>query len=140
MPINNPPLSSGGGGAHAASHQDGGADEIASGIPDGTKFLRDDFAWASPGASSVNIKETEVDFGTAAVSEATFTITDADVSATSQILAGLAGIAPTGKEIEEVYLEEPFKIICAPAAGTFDMTVQPFGDVSDKFKIWYLVG
>lgn len=36
--------------AHASSHTTG-ADKIATGTPDGTKFLRDDFAWAAPGGS-----------------------------------------------------------------------------------------
>jgi hypothetical protein len=91
-------------------------------------------------AAHVGITQTEVDFGSAAVSEATFTITDTDVSASSNIIAALAYVAPTGKEIEEVYMEEPMKIVCAPGSGQFDMLIQTTGDVSGKFKINYLVG
>ena len=36
--------------AHASTHTTG-SDKIATGTPDGTKFLRDDFAWAAPTAA-----------------------------------------------------------------------------------------
>ena len=37
--------------AHASTHTTG-ADKIATGTPDGTKYLRDDYAWANPPGGS----------------------------------------------------------------------------------------
>lgn len=39
---------------HAAAHQTG-SDKVATGTPDGTKFLRDDFAWVTPTAAAADI-------------------------------------------------------------------------------------
>jgi len=106
---------------------------------DATKFLDGTGVFSAP-VVSPNIKQTEQDFGATAVSEATFTVVDADVSGSSQIIAQLAYVAPTDKAIEEVYMEQPMKIACAPGTGQFDMLVQTEGDVSDKFVFVYLVG
>ena len=106
---------------------------------DATLFYDGTGAYSAPTASP-NIKQTEQDFGATAVSEATFTVVDADVSGSSQIIAQLAYVAPTDKAIEEVYMEQPMKIACAPGTGQFDMLVQTEGDVSDKFVFVYLVG
>jgi hypothetical protein len=46
--------------AHASSHTTG-TDKIASGTPDGTKFLRDDFAWAAPVAATPDLIVTRMD-------------------------------------------------------------------------------
>lgn len=43
--------------AHATSHQTG-SDKIATGTPDGTKFLRDDFSWQAPTASTPEVLQT----------------------------------------------------------------------------------
>lgn len=110
------------------------------GTPDGTKFLRDDSVWASPGASSTNIKQTEVDFGTTPVSEASFTITDADVAAGSQIVGTVAYEAPTGKDLDELDMDS-FDLKFAPGAGQFTVYVTCLtGYVADKIKLNYLIG
>ena len=149
--------------AHATSHKSAGSDAVkldelaaptdvttlnatisAHGLmPKGTgstaTFYRSDMTQASV-TVSVNIKQTEIDFGTTPVSEGTFVITDGDVSATSQLLATLAYEAPTGKDLDELEFDA-FHLACAPGTGEFTLYVRPDGGyVADKFKINYLVG
>lgn len=94
-----------------------------------------------PGAAgSTNIKQTEIDFGTIPVAEASFTIADADVSATSQLIGSVAYEAPTGKDLDEMEMDG-LDLKFAP--GTAEFTVYARGTdgyVADKFKINYLVG
>ena len=107
-----------------------------------TKYLREDATWAAPATGSANIKETEVDFGNVVSrTEQTFTITDADVSAGSQLLAQILHKAPSdARSVDEIQCEQ-FDILCAPAAGTFDMTMRGrSGSVMGKFIVAYLVG
>ncbi len=82
---------------------------------------------------------TEVDFGTANVVEATFTITDASVTASSVILAQVAYVAPTGKDLDEVTMDN-FDIIITPGAGQFTARMSCLsGTVTGKFKLHYMV-
>jgi hypothetical protein len=106
-----------------------------------TNFLRADGTWTSPGASSTDIKQTEVDFGTTPVAEGTFTITDASVSTSNQIIAYLAYEAPTGKDLDECEMDS-LNIVCSNGTGQFNMyiTTADGSYLADKFKINYLVG
>ena len=72
---------------------------------DGTKCLFGDKTWKTPGAGSTNIKQTEIDFGTIPVSEKEFTVTDADVLVTSQLIGNIAYEAPTGKDLDELEMD-----------------------------------
>lgn len=93
-------------------------------------------------SSATNIKETEVDFGSAVNQiDKSFTITDADVAPTSQILANIAYKSPSGgRHIDEIAAEE-FDILCAPGTGDFNMLLRSrSGSVSGKFLVNYLVG
>jgi len=87
------------------------------------------------------VNQTEVDFGATPVSNATFTVTDSNVSATSQLIAQVAWEAPTGKEVDEIEMDD-LQIRCKPAAGSFDMYIETADGsyLADKFKINYLVG
>ena len=150
--------------AHATSHQSGGADAIpldnlatpddntdlnastsVHGLmqkyPGGTSnFLRADGTFASPGASSTNIKQAEIDFGATPVCEASFLITDADVSATSQLIGTVAYEAPTGKDLDELDMDG-LDLKFAPGVGQFTLYARgQDGYVADRFKINYLVG
>ena len=86
-------------------------------------------------------KQTEVDFGTTPIASATFTIVDADVSVGSKIIASLAYIAPTGKDLDELEMDQLY-IICGEGAGSFDMLIRSNDGsyLADKFKINYMVG
>ena len=96
--------------------------------------------WKSSGAGSTNIKQTEVDFGTTPVSEKEFTITDADVLVTSQLIGNVAYEAPTGKELDELEMDS-LDLKFAPGAGQFKIYAKGLdGYLADKFKINYLVG
>lgn len=114
---------------------------LASGTPDGTKFIRDDGTLQSPGASSTNIKQTEVDFGTTPISEKSFLITDTDVQATSQLLGSVAYEAPTGKDLDELEFDG-FDLKFAPGVGQFTLYATALDNayVADTFKINYLIG
>lgn len=105
-----------------------------------TDFLRADGSFASPGASSTNIKQTEIDFGATPVAEASFLITDADVSGTSQLIGTVAYEAPTGKDLDELEMDG-LDLKFAPGTGEFTLYVRGRdGYVADKFKINYLIG
>lgn len=86
------------------------------------------------------IKQTEVDFGTTPISEAIFIITDADVTVSSRIIAKVAYEAPTGKDLDEIEMDD-LVIHCSNGAGIFNMYIRSADGsyLSDKFKINYLI-
>ena len=93
------------------------------------------------GGGTINIKQTEVNWGDANFqTEKTFTITDADVSTTSQILASIANEAVSGKDADENEVDS-FVLIAKPAAGTFDLFIKSLeGSVYGGYLVNYLVG
>ena len=107
-------------------------------------------ATVSAGTATVNVPggggggftgvEVEIDFGSIAVWDATFTITDATISATSKIIITHSGNAATGKEADE---NEMDNLVCTPrpTAGSFDLFCSGVpGAVEGKFKLFYAVG
>lgn len=91
-------------------------------------------------SGSANIKQTEIDFGTTPVSEASFLITDADVSAGSQLIGSVAYEAPTGKDLDEMEMDT-LDLKFAPGSGAFTLYARGLdGYIADKFRINYLVG
>ena len=89
---------------------------------------------------SVNVKQTEVDFGTTPLAEAEFTVADADVSAGSQIIGSVAYEAPTSKDLDEMEMDA-IDVKFAPGSGQLTIRVKGLeGYLADKFKINYLVG
>lgn len=93
-----------------------------------------------PGGS-VLAKQTEIDFGSTPVYTGTFTVTDADVTGTSQLIAQVAYEAPTGKDLDEVEMDN-LDIKCSPGTGQFSMFVTSHDGsyLEGKFKINYLIG
>jgi hypothetical protein len=92
------------------------------------------------GGGGANIKQTEIDFGTTPVSEASFVIADVDVTAGSQLIGSVAYEAPTGKDLDELEMDG-LDLKFAPGSGSFTLYVRGMdGYVADKFKINYLVG
>lgn len=92
------------------------------------------------GASSVKGGQTSVDFGSTPVAEGTFTITDANVTAGSKITAAVAYLAPTGKDLDEVEMDD-LQIRCGAGAGTFNMFIRTADGsyLADQFTINYVV-
>lgn len=109
-------------------------------LPGGTAtFLRADGAFASPTASA-SISQTEIDFGTTPVAEASFLITDAAVSAASRIIGTVAYVAPTGKDLDELEMDG-LDLKFAPGSGQFTLYARGLdGYVADKFLVNYSVG
>ncbi len=87
-----------------------------------------------------NIKQTEIDFGTTPVAEASFVIADADVLVGSQLIESVAYEAPTGKDLDEMEMDG-LDLKFAPGSGQFTLYARgEDGYVADKFKVNYLVG
>lgn len=89
----------------------------------------------------IDVFQTEVDFGALPVYTGTFTVTDANVSATSQIIAQMAYEAATDKDLDETEMDY-LDIRCAPGVGQFTMFIDSRDSsyLHDKFKINYTVG
>jgi len=89
--------------------------------------------------SSTKYKQTEVDFGSTPVDNASFTITDAQVTASSIVSCWLSGATPTSKDQDELEMDALF-MEALPGAGSFSLYIRGLeGYVSDKFKINYLI-
>lgn len=91
-------------------------------------------------ARKVIAKQTEVDFGTLPVSAKSFVIGDEDVQVDSRIVGSISYEAPTGKDLDEVELDN-ISLIFAP--GDKQLTIHARGTegyIADTFKISYLVG
>jgi hypothetical protein len=112
--------------------------ELGTGVADATTFLRGDRSWASPGASSTNIKATTVTVS-APIGDASFTVADADVSPSSQIKIGWGNCAQSDANHPGMGAVG-FNAI--PGSGQFTAELfsldntELFGD----FKLNYLVG
>src|SRR5258705_13081991 len=87
-----------------------------------------------------NIKQTEIDFGTTPIAEASFTIIDTDVLTNSMIIGTVAYEEPTGKDLDELEMDGlDLKFI--PGSGQF--LLYAIGQdvyIADIFKINYLIG
>lgn len=105
-----------------------------------TSFLRGDGQFASPTAAA-SISQTEIDFGSTGVSEASFTITDAAVSGTSKLIGNVAYVAPTGKDLDELDMDQ-LDLKFAPGTGEFTLYATALNDclVAGAFVINYQVG
>lgn len=84
------------------------------------------------------ITETEVDFGVTPVSEANFTITDAGIDATKIVVAVVSYAAPTGKDQDELEMDD-FVLRAVAGAGNFALYMRSVDGsyLADKFKINY---
>ncbi len=92
------------------------------------------------GGGTLDIKQTEIDFGTIPVAEALFVITDAGVVVTSQLIGNVAYEAPTGKDLDELEMDS-VDLKFAPGSGQFTLYARGLdGYIADKFKVNYLVG
>lgn len=94
---------------------------------------------AAPGGSAA-WTEYEIDFGTAGVYDATFTVVDAAVSATTEVAVVQSGAAATGRGAGDA-LWDSIAYAAVPAAGQFTLyALATPGPVAGKRKILYQVG
>ena len=90
-------------------------------------------------SQSLNIKQTEIDFGPLPVSEAIFIIVDSSVTPSSNIIGQIAYVAPTNKDLDEVEMDT-IDLKFSAGNGQFVLyAISTYGYVADKFKINYLV-
>jgi hypothetical protein len=89
-----------------------------------------------------SMKQVEIDFGTTPLSSSSFTIADTSITATSLISAQVAYDAPTGKELDEIEMDE-FSIKCgqnnAGVGFSIFMNATDGSLLADSFKINYTV-
>jgi hypothetical protein len=85
-------------------------------------------------------KQVEIDFGLAAVRDKTFTVVDADVVATSLVMAQQSAKAATGKSQDENE-RESILFKCVAQTGQFTMYAQVLNNsaVNGKFIVTYLI-
>jgi hypothetical protein len=97
--------------------------------------------WADSATPTVYAKGkmTEIDFGSTPIAEKEFTVTDADVTATSKIVGCIAYVAPTGKDLDELEFDA-IDLKFAPGAGQLKIYAKGLeGYVADKFKVYYII-
>lgn len=87
------------------------------------------------------VTETEVDFGSTAVPDASFTITDARVSASSLIIPYVSGNTPSSsRNIDEIRCE-CYSMIATSGSGSFTLYIAPkMGTTTGKVKVLYTLG
>ena len=113
----------------------------------GKIFQADGGAWvdqstplieAVAGSGGGVVSQTEIDFGATPVSDATFTITDAAISAAMKMMCSQSYDTPTGKDQDENEMDQ---LLLIPSAGTGQFTLYAKAVdgsyLADKFKVNY---
>ena len=91
-------------------------------------------------SSGSSVSQTEIDFGTTPVAEMGFTIADASVTPASKITGSVAYQAPTGKDLDELEMDE-LDLKFGPGSGQLTIYARGRdGYIADKFKVNYIVG
>lgn len=106
--------------------------------PQGIQGLQGDPGPA--GLAVLDLREIEVDFGTAPTESRTVTVTVADALVTHQVLAVQSGVAPTGRSADENEMD-PLLISGRATNGSVVFNIKALdGPVVGKFKINYSLG
>lgn len=96
--------------------------------------------WATPASSSgsFSITETEVDFGSTPVANATFVVTNSSITASHKIIAVLSMETPTDKDQDELEMDNLI-LRCVASGGGFSMYINSDDGsyLEGKFKINY---
>jgi hypothetical protein len=83
------------------------------------------------------IVQAEIDFGSTPVEEKDFTIVNASITTASLVMAQIAYVAPTGKDLDELEFDS-FDFRCVAVSGGFTLHARSLeGLVADKFVINY---
>lgn len=94
----------------------------------------------SGGGGGALLKLAEINVGAQAVYEATVTVMDADVSASSTLLSAISGATPTGKDADEVGMDS-FVLLATAGAGQVTFYIRGLeGYIHDTFKVAYQIG
>lgn len=89
----------------------------------------------------VDVKQTEIDFGSTPISDKEFTITDASVTGTSQIVVSVAYENTTNNTADEVVATGLMVTAGKPTSGSFTLTAWSNTDLLvGKYKVNYIVG
>jgi hypothetical protein len=116
------------------------------------------YNWYAPGGSSVSgqgqifptgvyafqsdmkVYVTEIDFGPTPIWGQTFVITDSNVQTTNFVLPFQAGIAATGRQVDEEDMDK-IALVAVVGAGFFTLYTEGIdGPLSGKYKIGYQIG
>lgn len=91
------------------------------------------------GGGSFAVTEYELDCGNAATLVCKATVTDAGVSASSNVVAWQSGEAATGRQADEAEFAD---LTCkaTPGSGSFLLTCSSPTFVHGKFKVYYAIG
>lgn len=90
--------------------------------------------------NDMKIYVTEIDFGPTPVRSSSFTITDSNVSTANFILPFQAGIAATGRQLDENDMDK-LDLITVVGSGQFTLYAEGLdGPLSGKYKIGYQIG
>ena len=99
-----------------------------------TNFLRGDKSWSGI------LKQTEVDFGTDAVCEKVFTVSDAAVTTSIKVVAWQSGTAATGRQADENEMDV-ISFVAIPGTGQITLAARVISGflVSGKYKVNYII-
>jgi hypothetical protein len=108
---------------------------------DGRGFVKYNASGQEQVASSTvsAVTETEIDFGSTPVSEASFTITDSAITSSAmRVMATVSYSAPTGKDQDELEMDD-LQLRAVAGSGNFVLYVRAADGsyLADKFKINY---
>lgn len=94
------------------------------------------------GAPLGNITQIEVDFGPVPQASGYFIVADPRVSAGAHILVSTAYEAPTGKDLDEIEMDDLEIRAGVPSTGTMTLFIHAADGsyLHDKFKLNYEVG
>ena len=129
---------------HAQSHTTG-TDKIATGTPNGTKFLRDDFAWVTPtvAAGPPTLTVYEANLGAIPRRAARFSIATSGQTTGKPVFVSKAAGPYTGKgtRADEAEMDEVTATGYVVSATQIDVFWQArHGPVRGNMKFAYLVG